>query len=65
MNGIRKFSSARYTTDVCFQQFSCPIGRGPGLKPWFSRRHKLYGYKIEVTVHLLGWQPTFQIINEG
>lgn len=42
--------SARYATDVCFQQSNRPSGNMQEALPWYSGKHKLYGYKFEASV---------------
>ena len=41
---------ARYATDVTFQQSNRPGGNLQEAKKYFSGKHKLYGYKLEVSV---------------
>ena len=36
--------------DVTFQEANRPSGKMQGGKKYFSRKHKLYGFKMEVTV---------------
>lgn len=44
------FPQARYATDVTFQQSYRPSGNIQEGKLYFSGKHKLYGYKVEVSV---------------
>ena len=44
-----KFPYCRYATDVTFQQTNRPTGNIQESKPYFSGKHKLYGYKVEVS----------------
>jgi hypothetical protein len=50
--------AARYATDVTFQQSNVPYGLCEGRSIYFSGKHKLHGYKVEVSV-----LPTGQAIN--
>ena len=45
---------ARYAVDVTFQQSKCPSGSLQEGKKYFSGKHKLYGYKVEVCVLPIG-----------
>lgn len=45
---------ALYATDVTFQQTNRPKGNNAEAVPWFSGKHKLYGYKVEVSVNPRG-----------
>ena len=44
------FHYARYAVDVTFQQSNRPSGNISEGKRYFSGKHKLYGYKVEVSV---------------
>lgn len=44
------FGMARYATDVTFQQSQRPRGNMEEGKSYYSGKHKLYGYKTEVSV---------------
>lgn len=44
------FKYARYATDVTFQQSHRPGGSVQDGKKYYSGKHKLYGYKTEVSV---------------
>ena len=49
----KKFKShpyAMYATDVTFQQTNRPAGNHQESKRYFSAKHKLYGYTVEVSV---------------
>ena len=49
---FKHFSVACYATDVTFQpSFRCSGSLEEGKK-YFSRKHKQYGYKIEISVIL-------------
>ncbi|KAE8891200.1 hypothetical protein PF003_g24632 [Phytophthora fragariae] len=52
------FACARYATDVTFQQANIPYGLCEGRSIYFSGKHKLHGYKVEVSV-----LPTGKAIN--
>ena len=41
---------ARYATDVTFQMANRPCGNHEEAKPYFSKKHGLYGYKVEMSV---------------
>ena len=45
---------ARYATDVTFQQANRPSGSLEEGKKYYSGKHKLYGYKVEVSVLPIG-----------
>lgn len=47
---FRHFPFARYITDVTFQQANRPSGNMQEGKVFFSGKHKLYGFKVEVSV---------------
>ena len=47
---FKSFSEARYATDVNFQQEFRPSESIEEGKRYFSGKHKLYGYKVEVSV---------------
>jgi len=46
---------ARYATDVTFQQANRPSGNMEEGKRYYSGKHKLYGYKVEVSVLPVGF----------
>ena len=47
---FKAFPEARYATDVTFQQAFRPSRGIEEGKRYFSGKHKLYGYKVEVSV---------------
>lgn len=47
---FKTFPYARYATDVTFQQSYRPSGSLQEAKRYYSAKHKLYGYKVEVSV---------------
>ncbi|GMF58076.1 unnamed protein product [Phytophthora fragariaefolia] len=49
-HAFENFPSARYATDVTFQQANRPTGGYHHAKKYFSGKHFLYGYKVEVSV---------------
>lgn len=55
---FKNFPYALYATDVIFQQSNRPTGNMMEGKVYFSGKHKLYGYKSEVSV-----APNGQAIN--
>ena len=44
------YPMARYATDVTFQPSSRPFGSVQEGKRYYSGKHKMYGYKVEVSV---------------
>lgn len=48
--GFKTYKLARYATDVTFHQTNRPAGNHEESKKYFSGKHKLYGYKTEVSV---------------
>ncbi|GMF27346.1 unnamed protein product [Phytophthora fragariaefolia] len=46
---------ALYATDVTFQQANRPAGSMAEALPFYSAKHKLYGYKVEVSVSPRGF----------
>ena len=52
------YPCARYATDVTFQQANIPYGLCEGRSIYFSGKHKLHGYKVEVSE-----MPTGKAIN--
>ncbi|KAG3163046.1 hypothetical protein PI126_g5722 [Phytophthora idaei] len=46
---------ALYTSDVTFQQANRPAGSMAEVLPFYSAKHKLYGYKVEVSVSPRGF----------
>lgn len=53
--GFSNYKFARYATDVTFQQSNRPCGNIDEAKKYFSGKHKLYGYKVEVSVLPVGF----------
>ncbi|KAH9100026.1 hypothetical protein Ae201684P_019031 [Aphanomyces euteiches] len=49
-NSFQHYPSACYATDVTFQQTNMPAGNLAERKRYFSKKHHLYGYKVEVSV---------------
>ncbi|ETI35397.1 hypothetical protein F443_18260 [Phytophthora nicotianae P1569] len=49
-HAFQNFPYARYATDVAFQQANKPAGNMNEIKPYYSGKHHLYGYKVEVSV---------------
>ncbi len=47
---FKNFPYALHATDIIFQQVNCPSGTMFEGKHYFSRKHKLYSYKSEVSV---------------
>lgn len=47
---FRNVPYARYATDVTFQQSNRPAGNHEEALSCFFKTHKLYGYKVEVSV---------------
>lgn len=47
---FKSFPFARYTTDVTFQQTNRPTGNIQESKLYYSGKHNLYGYNVEVSV---------------
>ena len=47
---FKAFPEARYATDVTFQHAFRPSGSIEKGKRYFSGKHKLYGYKVEISV---------------
>lgn len=50
---FKNFPTSRYTTDVTFQQLILPLGTHEDAKKNYTRKYKLYGLKVEVSVALL------------
>ncbi|KAG4038818.1 hypothetical protein PC123_g25623 [Phytophthora cactorum] len=48
---FQNFPCALYTTDVTFQQSNRPSGSMAEAMPFYSAKHKLYGFKVEVSVN--------------
>ena len=42
--------NSRYATDVTFQMANRPSGNHEESKPYFSKKHGMYGYKVEMSV---------------
>ncbi|KAG2990728.1 hypothetical protein PC128_g23883 [Phytophthora cactorum] len=53
---FQNFNCALYATDVAFQQGIAPSGSKAEVMPFYSANHKLYGFKIEVSVNPRTWQ---------
>ena len=51
---FKQYPCARYAVDVTFQQYNRPSGSLQEGKKYFSGKHKLYGYKMEVSVLPIG-----------
>ena len=51
---FKNYPCARYATDVTFQQAYRPSGAMEEGKKFYSGKHKLYGYKVEVSVLPIG-----------
>ncbi|RLN97163.1 hypothetical protein BBJ28_00019456 [Nothophytophthora sp. Chile5] len=49
-NTFRNFPYARYATDVTFQQANKPGSNMNEIMRYYSGKHHLYGYKVEVSV---------------
>ncbi|KAJ0391121.1 hypothetical protein ATCC90586_011652 [Pythium insidiosum] len=49
-NQFHNFPEARYAVDVTFQQTETPGGNFGEKKKFFSKKHGLYGVKVEVSV---------------
>ncbi|ETO77538.1 hypothetical protein F444_07280, partial [Phytophthora nicotianae P1976] len=49
-NTFRNFPSTRYATDIAFQQSNMPIGQMKERGAYYSAKHHLHGYKVEVSV---------------
>lgn len=47
---FKHFPFSRYATVVTFQEYNRPNGNLQEVKKYFSGKHKLYGYKLEVFV---------------
>ena len=47
---FKSFPKALHATDVTFQQAFRPSGSIEEGKRYFSSKHKLYGYKVDVSV---------------
>ena len=52
---FKNYPMARYATDVTFQPSCRPSGSIEEGKKYYSGKHKLYGYKVEVSVTLNGF----------
>lgn len=52
MGGVKfgNYPTAHYATDVTFQQANCPSVNIQEEKKYYSGKHKLYGFKVEVSV---------------
>ncbi|KAG3107373.1 hypothetical protein PI124_g13314 [Phytophthora idaei] len=48
---FQNFPCALYATDVTFQQSNRPSGSMAETMPFYSAKHKLYGFKVEVFVN--------------
>ena len=51
---FKTFKFCRYATDVTFYQGYWPSGTMEEGEKYFSGKHKIYGYKVEVSVLLKG-----------
>lgn len=51
---FKRFSYARFTTGPTFQQANRPMGVMQEDKEYFTRKHKLYSYEVEVSVPPIG-----------
>ena len=51
---FKTFKFCCYATDVTFQQAYRPSGTMEEARKYFSGKHKLYGYQVEVSVLLNG-----------
>ncbi|KAK1932496.1 hypothetical protein P3T76_012080 [Phytophthora citrophthora] len=49
-NAFRNYPSARYTTDVTFQHTNMPSDQMKERSAYYSAKHHLHGYKVEVSV---------------
>ncbi|KAE9088254.1 hypothetical protein PF010_g19438 [Phytophthora fragariae] len=49
-NAFAHYPCAHYTTDVTFQQANMPSGKQAERKRYYSKKHKLHGCKVEVSV---------------
>lgn len=47
---VQNDAFVRHATDVTFQQCNRPTGNIQHSKPHYFEQHKLYGYKVEVSV---------------
>ncbi|KAE8983062.1 hypothetical protein PR002_g23349 [Phytophthora rubi] len=52
------YPCARYATDVTFQQANIPYGLCEGRSIYYSGKHKIHGYKMEVSVFPQARQST-------
>ncbi|GMF34288.1 unnamed protein product [Phytophthora fragariaefolia] len=53
-NTFRHYPSARYATDVTFQQSNMPTGQMKEHHAYYSAKHHIHSYKVEVSVLLNG-----------
>lgn len=51
---IKNLNYARYATYVTFQQSNPPSENMAEGKNYFSGKHKLYGYKVELSILPIG-----------
>ena len=49
-NVFSHYPCARYATDASFQQFNMPTGTKAECQEFYSAKHKLHGFKVEVSV---------------
>jgi hypothetical protein len=56
---LQNYPYAKYVTDVKFQPALRPQGRFAESKHYFSEKHKLYGFKVEVSVAYPGFAIMF------
>ncbi|ETO80708.1 hypothetical protein F444_04824 [Phytophthora nicotianae P1976] len=75
-NTFRNYPSARYATDVTFQQSNMPTGQIKERRAYYSAKHHLHGYKVEVselpnglalncTAHYPGSEADIQIFRKN
>lgn len=48
---FQDLDSEGYITDVSFQKYNWPSGNMSEGKKYFSGKHKLYGYKANISVY--------------
>ncbi|KAE9037568.1 hypothetical protein PR002_g6499 [Phytophthora rubi] len=49
-SAFARYPCAHYATGVTFQQANMPSGREAQRKRYYSKKHKLHGYKVDVSV---------------
>jgi hypothetical protein len=57
-HGFEHYPAARYAVDVTFQQANMPSGTQQERASYYSKKHKLHGFKTELSVN-----PTGQAVN--